>query len=108
MCIRDSTIIDMMVHVAQQSAEGMAYNRITDAFNSSDAAKENKIKIRVDYSPRSNSATGYETELGNMLNNGTLPDIKMCIRDSISVTQKARWRNLPACRAGSPQRANFT
>ena len=70
-----NTIIDMMVHVAQQSAEGMAYNRITDAFNSSDAAKENKIKIRVDYSPRSNSATGYETELGNMLNNGTLPDI---------------------------------
>lgn len=70
-----NTIIDMMVHVAQQSAEGMAYNRITDAFNSSDAAKENKIRIRVDYSPRSNSATGYETELGNMLNNGTLPDI---------------------------------
>ena len=70
-----NTIIDMMVHVAQQSAEGMAYNRITDAFNSSDAAKENKIKIRVDYSPRSTSATGYETELGNMLNNGTLPDI---------------------------------
>lgn len=70
-----NTIIDMMVHVAQQSAEGMAYNRITDAFNSSDTAKENKIKIRVDYSPRSNSATGYETELGNMLNNGTLPDI---------------------------------
>ena len=70
-----NTIIDMMVHVAQQSAEGMAYNRITDAFNSSDAAKENKIRIRVDYSPRSTSATGYETELGNMLNNGTLPDI---------------------------------
>lgn len=70
-----NTIIDMMVHVAQQSAEGMAYNRITDAFNSSDTAKENKIKIRVDYSPRSTSATGYETELGNMLNNGTLPDI---------------------------------
>ena len=70
-----NTIIDMMVHVAQQSAEGMAYNRITDAFNSSDTAKENKIRIRVDYSPRSNSATGYETELGNMLNNGTLPDI---------------------------------
>ena len=69
-----NTIIDMMVHVAQQSAEGMAYNRITDAFNSSDAAKENKIKIRVDYSPRSNSATGYETELGNMPNNGTLPN----------------------------------
>ena len=70
-----NTIIDMMVHVAQQSAEGMAYNRITDAFNSSDTAKENKIKIRVDYSPRSTSATGYETELGNMLNNGNLPDI---------------------------------
>ena len=70
-----NTIIDMMVHVAQQSAEGMAYNRITDAFNSSDTAKENKIKIRVDYSPRSTSAMGYETELGNMLNNGTLPDI---------------------------------
>lgn len=70
-----NTIIDMMVHVAQQSAEGMAYSRITDSFNSSDTAKENKIKIRVDYSPRSTSATGYETELGNMLNNGTLPDI---------------------------------
>ena len=30
-----NTIIQIMVHVAQQSAEGMAYSRITDSFNAS-------------------------------------------------------------------------
>ena len=70
-----NTIVQVMVHVAQQSAEGMAYNRITDSFNASDTAKENKIRVRVRYSPRSNSATGYETELIAMMNQGTLPDI---------------------------------
>ena len=70
-----NTIVQVMVHVAQQSAEGMAYNRITDSFNASDTAKENKIRVRVKYSPRSNSATGYETELIAMMNQGTLPDI---------------------------------
>ena len=70
-----NTIIQIMVHVAQQSAEGMAYSRITDSFNASDTAKENKIRVRVDYSPRSTSATGYETELIAMMNQGNLPDI---------------------------------
>ena len=70
-----NTIIKVMVHVAEQSAEGMAYKRITDEFNASQTSKENKIRVRVHYNPRSTTGTGYETELGNMLNQGTLPDI---------------------------------
>lgn len=70
-----NTIVKIMVHVAEQSAEGKAYKQVTDSFNVSDVAKSEKIKVRVEYKPRSNSATGYETELINMMNNGNLPDI---------------------------------
>lgn len=70
-----NTIVKVMVHVAEQSAEGKAYKQVTDSFNASDVAKSEKIKVRVEYKPRSNSATGYETELINMMNNGNLPDI---------------------------------
>ena len=70
-----NTIVKIMVHVAEQSAEGKAYKQVTDSFNVSDIAKSEKIKVRVEYKPRSNSATGYETELINMMNNGNLPDI---------------------------------
>lgn len=70
-----NTIVKIMVHVAEQSAEGKAYKQVTDSFNVSETAKSNKIKVRVEYKPRSNSATGYETELINMMNNGNLPDI---------------------------------
>lgn len=70
-----NTIVKIMVHVAEQSAEGKAYKQVTDSFNISDVAKSEKIKVRVEYKPRSNSATGYETELINMMNNGNLPDI---------------------------------
>ena len=70
-----NTIVKIMVHVAEQSAEGKAYKQVTDSFNASDVAKIEKIKVRVEYKPRSNSATGYETELINMMNNGNLPDI---------------------------------
>ena len=70
-----NTIVKIMVHVAEQSAEGKAYKQVTDSFNVSDVAKSEKIKVRVEYKPRSNSVTGYETELINMMNNGNLPDI---------------------------------
>lgn len=70
-----NTIVKVMVHVAEQSAEGKAYKRVTDNFNSSDTAKENSIRVRVEYKPRSTSATGYETELIAMMNQGNLPDI---------------------------------
>ena len=63
-----NTIVKVMVHVAEQSAEGKAYKRVTDNFNSSDTAKENSIRVRVEYKPRSTSATGYETELIAMMN----------------------------------------
>ena len=70
-----NTIVKVMVHVAEQSAEGKAYKRVTDNFNASDTAKENSIRVRVEYKPRSTSATGYETELIAMMNQGNLPDI---------------------------------
>ena len=70
-----NVIIKVMVHVAEQSAEGKAYKQVTDSFNVSSVAKENKIKVRVNYQPRSTSATGYETILNGMLTQGTLPDI---------------------------------
>lgn len=53
-----NTIVKIMVHVAEQSAEGKAYKQVTDSFNVSETAKSNKIKVRVEYKPRSNSATG--------------------------------------------------
>ena len=70
-----NTIIEIMVHVAEQSAEGMAYKRVTDGFNASSEARDNKIRVRVNYQPRSTSATGYETILNGMLSQGNLPDI---------------------------------
>lgn len=70
-----NTIVKIMVHVAEQSAEGKAYKRVTDSFNASDTAKQNAVRVRVEYKPRSTSATGYETELIAMMNQGNLPDI---------------------------------
>lgn len=68
-----NTIVSIMFHVDSKSAEGRAYQKRVDAFNA--AFKDEKVKASARYIARTTGATDYETQLGNMLNEGTLPDI---------------------------------
>ena len=68
-----NTIVSIMFHVDSKSAEGRAYQKRVDAFNA--AYKDKKVKASARFIARTTGATDYETQLGNMLNEGTLPDI---------------------------------
>lgn len=68
-----NTIVKILFHVDETSAEGQAYKRRIDAFNA--AYKEKKIKASASYQARTTGAAGYETELLNKQIDGTLPDI---------------------------------
>ncbi len=69
-----NTVVKVMFHVDESSAEGKAYKQRVSAFNT-DYKSEN-IKISATFKARDdNSMTGYDTELSSMLNAGNLPDI---------------------------------
>lgn len=65
--------LKIMFHVDAKSAEGQAYKKRIDAFNT--AYKDNGIKVSAIYKARTTGAGSYETELSNMQLEGTLPDI---------------------------------
>ena len=65
--------IKIMFHVDAKSAEGQAYKKRIDAFNS--AYKDDGLKVTATYKARTTGAGSYETELTNMQLEGTLPDI---------------------------------
>lgn len=68
-----NTIIKIMFHVDQKSAEGQAYKKRIDAFN--EAYKDQKIKASASYIARTAGAADYEQKLVGMQNEGSLPDI---------------------------------
>ena len=68
-----NTIVKIMFHVDQKSAEGQAYKKRIDAFNA--AYKDKKIKASATYKARTTGAADYEEQLVGMQIEGTLPDI---------------------------------
>lgn len=68
-----NTIVSIMFHVDSKSAEGKAYQKRIDAFNT--AYKDQKVKASARFIARTTGATDYETTLNSMLNEGSLPDI---------------------------------
>ena len=68
-----NTIISIMFHVDEKSAEGQAYQKRINAFNA--AYKDQKIKARAIFKARTTGASTYETELLNNKLDGTLADI---------------------------------
>ena len=68
-----TTIIKILFHVDEKSTEGQAYKKRIEAFNA--AYKDKNIKASATYKARSAGASGYETELINNQNSGTLADI---------------------------------
>ena len=68
-----NTIIKIMFHVDQKSAEGQAYKKRIDAFN--EAYKDQNIKASASYIARTAGAADYEQKLTGMQNEGSLPDI---------------------------------
>lgn len=68
-----NTIVKIMFHVDAKSAEGQAYKKRIDAFNT--AYKDQKIKASATYKARTAGAADYEEQLVGMQIEGTLPDI---------------------------------
>ena len=68
-----NTIIKIMFHVDEKSAEGQAYKKRIDAFNAE--YKDKKIKASASYIARTAGAADYEQKLTGMQNEGSLPDI---------------------------------
>lgn len=68
-----NTIITMMVHVDSDRPEGQAYQDRVNAFN--EHYKSEKLKARIDFKPRSDSATGYMETLDGLKRQNRLPDI---------------------------------
>ena len=68
-----NTVIKIMFHVDEKSAEGQAYKKRIDAFNT--AYKDKKIKASASYIARTAGAADYEQKLTGMQNEGSLPDI---------------------------------
>ncbi|MBQ3019539.1 MAG: extracellular solute-binding protein [Clostridia bacterium] len=68
-----NTIVKIMFHVDQKSAEGQAYKKRIDAFNA--AYKDKMIKASASYKARTTGAADYEEQLIGMKIEGTLPDI---------------------------------
>lgn len=65
--------LKIMFHVDAKSAEGQAYKKRIDAFNTE--YKDAGIKVTATYKARTTGAGSYETELTNMQLEGSLPDI---------------------------------
>ncbi len=68
-----NTVIKIMFHVDEKSAEGQAYKKRINAFNA--AYKDQKIKASASYNARTAGAADYEQKLIGMQNEGSLPDI---------------------------------
>ena len=68
-----NTVVKIMFHVNETSAEGKAYKKRIDAFNA--AYKDKKIKASASFVARTAGASNYETDLMNRKKEGTLPDI---------------------------------
>mgnify|MGYP003313189092 CR=1 FL=1 len=68
-----NTVVKIMFHVNETSAEGQAYKKRINAFNA--AYKDKKIKASASYVARTTGASQYETDLMNRQTEGTLPDI---------------------------------
>ena len=68
-----NTIIKVLTHVDEKSAEGQAYKKRVDAFNA--AYKDRKIKASLQQIARTAGAADYEQKLTGMQNEGSLPDI---------------------------------
>lgn len=68
-----NTVVKIMFHVDEKSAEGKAYKKRIDAFNA--AYKDQKIKASASYIARTAGAADYEQKLTGMQNEGNLPDI---------------------------------
>lgn len=68
-----NTVIKIMFHVDERSAEGQAYKKRIDAFNAE--YKSKKIKASASYIARTAGAADYEQKLTGMQNEGSLPDI---------------------------------
>ena len=68
-----TSVIKIMFHVDEKSAEGQAYKKRIDAFNQ--AYKDQKIKASASYIARTAGAADYEQKLTGMQNEGSLPDI---------------------------------
>ena len=68
-----NTIVKIMFHVDESSAEGQAYKKRINAFNT--AYRAQKIKASASYTARTAGAADYESKLTGMQNEGTLPDI---------------------------------
>lgn len=66
-------IVKIMFHVDARSAEGQAYKKRIEAFNTE--YKDKKIKASASYVARSTGVGNYETDLTNKLVDGTLADI---------------------------------
>ena len=66
-------VVRIMTHVAETSAEGIAYARRAEAFN--EAHKADKIVARIVPEPRKEGATGNETALTTKIMDKTIPDI---------------------------------
>ena len=70
-----TTIIKILFHVDEKSTEGQAYKKRIEEFNADCKKKNKNIKASATYKARSAGASGYETELINNQNSGTLADI---------------------------------
>ena len=68
-----NTIVKIMFHVDESSAEGKAYKKRISAFNT--AFKNQKIKASASYVARTSGTTSYESTLIAMKQAGTLPSI---------------------------------
>ena len=68
-----NTIVSIMFHVDEKSAEGIAYKKRIKEFNDQYASQ--KIKAKAKYIARTSGASAYETELMNNQVEGTLVDI---------------------------------
>lgn len=68
-----NTIVKIMFHVDEKSAEGIAYKKRIDAFNA--AHKEEKIKASPTFRARTTGGADYERQLIALQLDGTLPDI---------------------------------
>ena len=64
--------VKIMFHVDKNSAEGKAYQKRIDAFNTK---YKNVYKASASYVARTTGASMYETDLMNKQQEGTLPDI---------------------------------
>ncbi|MGN1052044.1 MAG: extracellular solute-binding protein, partial [Candidatus Scatosoma sp.] len=68
-----NTIVSIMFHVDEKSAEGVAYKKRVNEFNKAYASQ--KIRASASYQARTAGAADYEQKLIGLQNEGDLPDI---------------------------------